>query len=820
MILRLFSYLFGIGAVAMLIVAAVVALYVKNLQDGLPDYEVLSRYEPPVTTRIHASDGSLMAEYARERRLYLPIQAIPDRVKQAFISAEDKNFYRHGGIDYPALAKAGYDAMMDKLSGRGSRSRGASTITQQVAKNFLLTSDRTIERKAKEALLALRIESTYNKDKILELYLNEIFFGLGSYGVAGASLAYFDKTVGQLQLHETAYLAALPKGPNNYHPFRKTEAALERRNWVIGRIVANGYATAEEGEDAKAMPLGTKQRLAGTYVFASQYFAEEVRREIISRYGNDSLYEGGLSIRTTLNPRLQQLARKAVIKGLVSYDRDTGYHGAVKKIELGDDWGAALGELDALTDVPEWKLAVVLSTNEQTAKIGLQPVRLPSRRISTERIEGTISFDEMEWATKISIKDEKTRRAKTIGEIFEPGDVIYVSENEGTYKLEQIPQVSGSMVAMDPHTGRVLAMVGGFSFSESEFNRATQAKRQPGSAFKPFVYAAALDNGYTPSSVVLDGPFKIDQGGSLGIWEPKNYSGKYAGPQTLRRGIENSRNLMTIRLANDMGMPLVSEYAKRFGIYDKGIAGLAASLGSRETTVLRMVSAYSVIANGGKRINASLIDRIQDRYGKTIFKHEERSCENCSASSWLSQPEPELIDNRDQVLDPMTAYQVTSMLEGVVQRGTAKIVRELGVPIAGKTGTTNEEKDAWFVGYSPDLVVGVFVGYDRPKPMGKGNTGGGLAAPIFVDFMKDALSENVAIDFRVPDGIKLYPIAAKSGLLAQAGSPGVIMEAFKPGTKPPTRNSVIGFESDMVRGKLTSTPAASKAINSGKGGLF
>ena len=821
MFLRMFSYLFGIGAVVFVVVVALATKYVANLTKDLPDYEVLSRYEPPVTTRIHSADGNLMAEYARERRLYLPIQAIPDRVKHAFISAEDKTFYKHNGINFLALGKAAYDAGMKKISGRGGRARGASTITQQVAKNFLLTSDRTIDRKIKEAILAQRIEHTYSKDKILELYLNEIFFGLGSYGVAGASLAYFDKTVGKLEVHEMAYLAALPKGPNNYHPFQDTEAAIERRNWVIGRMLANGYITPEVAEKAKAEPLGVKPGRKRDLVASSQYFAEEVRREIIDRYGNDSLYEGGLSIRTTLDPQMQNLARQAVLNGLMKYDRARGFNGPNERIDIANDWGKPLSEIKSLSDVPEWKLAVVLEAGDDSARIGLQPEFMPDRSLSREREESVLQLADMEWAKKLNIKDDKRKKAKTVADILAPGDVVFVSEKEGGgYQLEQAPKISGSLVAMDPHSGRVLAMVGGFSFSQSQFNRATQAKRQPGSAFKPFVYAAALDNGYTPSSVVLDGPIKIDQGGSLGIWEPKNYSGKYAGPQTLRRGIENSRNLMTIRLANDMGMPLVAEYAKRFGIYDYEIKGLASSLGSRETSVLRMVSAYAVIANGGKRINPSLIDRIQDRYGKTIYRHEERTCENCSADRWLNQPEPELTDNRDQVLDPMTAYQVTSMLEGVVQRGTARVVGGLGVPIAGKTGTTNEEKDAWFIGYSPDLVVGVFVGFDRPTPMGKGNTGGGLAAPIFVDFMKDALSHTAAIDFRVPEGIKLYPIAAKTGLLASAGNPGVIMEAFKPGTKPPNRNSIIGFESDMLSGALSSTPEANKAVISGTGGLF
>ena len=824
MFLRLFGYLFGIGTAVLFLVAAGVYLYAADLEKELPDYEVLNRYEPPVTTRIHASDGALMTEYARERRLYLPIQAIPALVQHAFMSAEDKNFRKHGGVDFLALANAGYAYFEAKLSGRNARARGASTITQQVAKNFLLTSDRTADRKIKEAMLAFRIEEAYSKDKIMELYLNEIFLGLGSYGVAGASLAYFDKSVGDLEIHEAAYLAALPKAPNNYHPFRYADRATERRNWVISRMVINGYISVADGEAAKAKPLTIKTRQKGTYVAASGYFSEEVRREIIDRYGENSLYEGGLSIRTTLDPKMQALAKTALSNGLMKFDRKKGYHGAYEKIEIGDDWGADLAKVRELRDVPNWKQAVVLEVSGDQARIGLRPELLASRRISDDRNQATIYLKDAPWAQRVTTKergkDRKSTKAKSMEDVLERGDVIHVSAKDGRFVLEQVPEVSGAIVAMDPHTGRVLAMMGGFSFNDSQFNRATQAKRQPGSSFKPFVYAAALDNGYTPSSVVLDGPFKKNQGGTLGIWEPKNYAGGYAGPSTLRLGIEKSRNLMTVRLANDMGMPLIAEYSRRFGIYDKPIRGLASSLGSRETTVLRMVSAYSVLANGGKRIKPSLIDRIQDRYGKTIYKHEERFCADCQAANWIGQDEPELTDNRDQVLDPMTAYQITSMMEGVVQRGTAKEVAALGVPIAGKTGTTNDEKDAWFVGYSPDLVVGVFVGYDRPEPMGKGNTGGGLAAPIFTDFMQKAMSQTAAIDFRVPEGIKLYPINAKTGLLASAGKAGVIMEAFKPGTKPPSRSSIIGFETDMLKGKLTSTKEATRAVSTGTGGLY
>ncbi|MEM7302196.1 MAG: penicillin-binding protein 1A [Pseudomonadota bacterium] len=830
--IRLIGYFFGLGAVAFLLIAGGVTWYVSGLTKDLPDYEVLSRYEPPVTTRIHAASGDLMREYAHEKRLYLPIQAMPDLLKQAFLSAEDKNFYQHEGIAWASLAKAAFDYGKGKLEGSGVRARGASTITQQVAKNFLLTRDRNVDRKIKEAILSMRIERAYDKDKILELYLNEIFLGLGSYGVAGASLAYFNKSVNELTLPEVAYLAALPKGPNNYHPFRRTSEALERRNWVIDRMVANGYVSNEEADKAKQLDLQVNPRPTGSYLFASEYFAEEVRREIIDRYGQKALYEGGLSIRTTLDPRMQGLARKALMNGLQAYDRKRGFHGPVTNLiedpDWASDWGKSLAKVERLSDIPEWRLAVVLGTGEDGARIGIRPKRNVDGSTSSDRTTAAIAWDDMKWAGRLNFKDEQPRNVKTATEVFNLGDVVYVSEKtdeegnkvEGSYELRQIPKVGGAIVAMDPHTGRVLAMMGGFSFAQSQFNRATQAKRQPGSSFKPFVYAAALDNGYTPSSVVLDAPIRINQGRTLGFWEPKNYGGKYAGPSTLRLGIERSRNLMTVRLANDLGMPLVAEYAKRFGIYDKMLPVLSMSLGSGETTVLRMVSAYSVLANGGKAIKPSLIDRIQDRYGKTIFRHEQRVCEACNADTWLGQDEPELIDSREQVLDPMTAYQITSMMEGVVQRGTAVVVSKLGKPIAGKTGTTNDEKDAWFIGYSPDLVVGVYVGFDNPKPMGRGSTGGGLAAPIFTEFMSKALEANQIIDFRVPQGVKLYPINRKTGLMARAGQPGVIMEAFKPGTRPPDTFSIIGFAEELARDKLTSNPEANRAVVGGSGGLY
>jgi penicillin-binding protein 1A len=810
--IRLIGYFFGIGVMLALLAAGGVALYIGALTEELPDYEVLAKYEPPVTTRVHASDGALMAEFARERRLYLPIQAVPDRVKAAFLSAEDKNFYNHPGVDVSGLARA----VMTNLRNAGSDRRlvGASTITQQVAKNFLLSSDQTYKRKIKEMILSFRIEQAYSKDRILELYLNEIFFGLGSYGIAGAALTYYDKSVNELTIAEAAYLAALPKGPSNYHPFRNTEAAIERRNWVIDQMVDNGYVTPEEGARAKETDLGVTPRRNGTYLFAGEYFTEEVRREIIDRYGEDALYEGGLSVRTTVDPEMQIHARKALQNGLIKYDTLRGYRGPVATIDVSGDWGVPLGEQKALSDVPEWRLAVVLEASESGLSIGLQPGREVSGELSAERETATVSLDNMGWAM---------RKAKTPSDVFKPGDVIFVEKQEGEeggWLLRQVPEVEGAIVAMDPHTGRVKAMAGGFSFADSEFNRATQAKRQPGSSFKPFVYAAALDNGYTPASVVLDAPITITIGNQ--VWEPKNYGGEAAGPSTLRAGIERSRNLMTVRLAQDMGMNLVAEYAERFGVYDEMEPHISNSLGSGETTVMRMVSAYAVFANGGKSIKPSMIDRIQDRYGKTIFKHDDRGCEGCVAERWLDQPEPELIDNSEQVLDPMTAYQITSMMEGVVQRGTATILSDLGHPIAGKTGTTNDEKDAWFVGFTPDLVVGVFMGYDQPKPMGKGSTGGGLAAPIFKEFMAEVLKGKTPVDFRVPENMNLVAINRKTGMGANEGEEGVIMEAFKPGTGPADTYWVIGMDGGegYAAAPEEISPSANRAIMTGGGGLY
>ncbi|MBS7545978.1 penicillin-binding protein 1A [Ancylobacter oerskovii] len=808
LLLRFLGFLFAIGTILFVVGGAVAAYFVWKYSQDLPDYTQLQNYEPPVMTRIHAADGSLLAEYAKERRLYLPIQNIPDLVKEAFISAEDKNFYSHGGIDITGIGRAAYAFAQNYGSGR--RPQGASTITQQVAKNFLLTNEVSLDRKVKEALLALRMERAYSKDKILELYLNEIYLGIGSYGVAAASLLYFDKSVNELNIAEAAYLAALPKGPNNYHPFRRHDAAVERRNWVIDRMAENGYITQEQADKAKATDLAVTVRPTGAHIFSAEYFAEEVRREIFERYGEDKLYGGGLSVRTTLNPKLQQVAKKALLDGLTRYDEQRGYRGAITGIETSGDWGARLADVRAFTDIP-WRLAVVLEAGADSARIGLQPQRDRSGQLPDQREVGLITADGVKWAL---------RGRKGVNAVLKVGDVVYVEPVDGKpdqWRLRQQPRIEGALLAMDPWTGRVLAMAGGFSFDESQFNRATQAQRQPGSSFKPFVYASAIDNGYTPSSIVLDAPFELNQAGQA-TWRPENYSGKFYGPQTLRFGLEQSRNVMTVRLANDLGMPVIADYAKRFGIYDNLLPVLSMSLGAGETTVMRMAGGYSMFANGGRRIKPTLIDRVQDRYGKTIYKHDERECRGCDATQWQDQPEPTLVDRREQVLDPMTAYQMVSMMEGVVQRGTGTALKVLGKPVAGKSGTTNEEKDAWFVGFTPDMVVAVYLGFDTPKPMGKGSTGGLISAPVVRDFMQVALADRPAVPFRVPPGMKLIRINPKSGLRAGPGEKS-ILEAFKPGTAPPDTYSVVGASAGSY--PTTVSPDADRAVgNSGTGGLY
>src|SRR5580692_1587695 len=820
-LLRFLGFLFAAGTIVFIVGVAGVAGLLWHYSKDLPDYSQLQDYEPPVMTRVHAGDGSLLAEYANQRRLYLPIQAIPKLVTNAFIAAEDKNFYQHPGIDIYGIARAGL--LYVENYGSSRRPQGASTITQQVAKNFLLTNEVSFERKIKEALLALRIERTYSKDKILELYLNQIYLGLGAYGVAAASLLYFDKSVHELTIAEAAYLAALPKGPNNYNPFRHRDEAIARRNYVIDRMTEDGYITADAGEKAKKQPLDITVRPTGAHVFAAEYFTEEVRRYIFDNYGEKKLYEGGLSVRTTLDPKMQVLARKTMTDGLVNFDEQQGWRGPVTKIEIEGDWGVKLAEVKSLSDIDPWRLAVVLDVNDQGARIGLQPARDPGGAVGKDRQVGIIPLDGVKWAKPANSPPKQTAR---VTQILSPGDVVYVDPlpEQGQFRLRQLPEISGAMVVMDPRTGRVLAMVGGFSYDQSQFNRATQALRQPGSSFKPLVYAAAIDNGYTPSSVVLDAPIEVDTGAGGAVWKPENYGGKFYGPSTLRFGLEQSRNVMTVRLAQDIGMPMVAEYAKRFGVYDDLPPYLSYALGAGETTVMRMVTAYSMFDNGGRRVIPTMIDRIQDRYGHTIYRHDQRECQGCDAKAGDSKAwntEPTLVDKREQVIDPMTAYQITSLMEGVVQRGTATVLRDVGKPIAGKTGTTNDSRDVWFVGFSPDIVCGVYLGYDKPHNIGRLATGGHLAAPVVRDFLKIALADKPPIPFTVPPGIKLIRVDAKTGIRAGPGDPKTILEAFKPGTAPPDSYSVIG--ADTANGAPVppgTVPDAGNVVRTGTGGLY
>ncbi len=820
-VVNLLGFLFASGVVLFLAGSAIAGFFLWRASKDLPSYDSLAKYEPPVMTRIHAHDGSLIAEYARERRIFVPINTVPKFVIQAFLSAEDKRFYEHGGLDFTGIGRAAVKFIEIKLKGSGNP-QGASTITQQVAKNFLLSSERTFDRKLREAILAIRIERAYPKDKILELYLNEIYFGIGSYGVAAAALNYFGKELDQLSIEDAAFLAALPKAPNNYHPTRDERTrkrAIERRNWILDQMAENGFIKPEEAAASKKKSIDVRFRSFGTQIQAADYFAEEVRRTIITEFGEDRLYGGGLSVRTTLDPTLQKYARRALIDGLVAFDRQQGWRGVLQKIDVTGDWGKTLADMDIANDVAPWKLAVVTQIDSRKITVGFRPAKMPDGRIPDERQGVEIFYEEIKWANK------KPSRTPGPADVLGIGDVIWVSPKDpnnpdkpgAVWSLMQVPEVGGGLVVMDPHTGRVLATVGGFSFAMSQFDRAAQARRQPGSSFKPFVYAAAMDNGYKPTSIVLDAPIEIDQGPGKEAWRPENYNkSKSLGPATLRTGIEKSRNQMTARLAQDMGAPLIVEYSRRLGIYDDAPPFLSMSLGTVETTLLKMTGAYAMLANGGKKIRPTLIDRIQDRWGKSVWRHDRRACKACMSEQWRGQAEPEIDDDRQQIMDPHTAYQMTSMMEGVVQRGTATVIKQIipDVPIAGKTGTTNESKDVWFIGYTPDLVVGVYVGYDTPKPMGQTATGGQIAAPIFASFMKMALASKKAVPFRQPPGIKLVRVNSKTGLRSQSGEDS-ILEVFKPNEDPDDAYSVIGFTDD--RGAFASQAEEERAVVNNRG---
>jgi len=827
-LVRFAGFLFTVGTVVFLVGVTAVAGLIWHYSKDLPEYSQLQDYEPPVMTRVHAADGALLGEYSKERRLYLPIQAVPKLVINAFLAAEDKNFYEHGGIDFTGMARAA--VLLAQNFGSNRRPQGASTITQQVAKNFLLTNEVSFTRKIKEALLAMRLERAYSKDKILELYLNEIYLGLGAYGIAAASLVYFDKSVNDLTVAEAAYLAALPKAPSSLHPVKNRDRAIERRNYVIDRLLENGWIKQADADKARKDALAVTNRTNAAHIFAGEYFAEEVRRDVFERYGEKKLYEGGLSVRTTLDPKLQVMARKTMAAGLVNFDEAQGWRGATSKLDISGDWGVKLADVKSLSDISPWRLAVVLETSDQSARIGFQPGRELGGAVSKERQTGNITLDGVRWA-KAASGPTRGKTPTSVSQVLSPGDIIYAdpliakdgSLVEGQFRLRQLPEVSGAMVVMDPWTGRVLAMVGGFSFDQSQFNRATQAYRQPGSTIKPIVYSSALDNGYTPSTVLVDAPIEIDQGQGAEVWRPDNFSvGRYRGPTTLREALKWSLNTVTVRLAQDIGMPLIGEYAKRFGVYDELPNYLSYALGTGETTVMRMVTAYSMFANGGRRVKATLIDRIQDRYGHTIFRHDARECRGCEApDGWKNQPEPQLVDHREQVLDVTTAYQITSMMEGVVQGGTATVMREVGKPIAGKTGTTTDAKDLWFVGFSPDLVVGLYLGYDKPRSLGRSAQGGHTAGPIARDFMKFALADKPAIPFRVPAGIKLIRVDPKTGMRAGPGDSGrTILEAFKPGTAPPDNYSAIGVADAEGRIPQGTAPDAGDIMRPGTGGLY
>lgn len=818
--MRIFGNIIGVGVSLGAIGLFIMALILWRLNASLPDYNHLADYTPPIMSRIHAGNGSLIAEYAQERRLFVPINVIPEHLINAFLAAEDKNFYDHFGLDIRGIARAAVQNVFNLVTGK--RLEGASTITQQVAKNFLLTSDVTLQRKLKEAMLALRLERTFTKRELLELYLNEIYLGLGRYGVAAASLNYFDKPLDELTLAEAAYLAALPKAPNNYHPFRQRERAIGRRNWVIDRMRANGFISDEEAIEAAGQELVVATRPGGLQRYAAEYYAEEVRRQIYDLYGEQALYGGGLSIRTTLNSAFQKIGLQALRQGLIEHDRRQGYRGPVARLKILETWWEQITEFPIFSDLASWRMAVVLSVNEKVSTIGLRPEMTRARRFDDKVELGRITLPGVIWARAAPSPENgyknKGPKIRHVSDALAVGDVIWVNPTQarGQFELQQLPEVNGALVALDPHNGRVLAMVGGYSFSASEFNRATQANRQPGSAFKPFVYAAALDSGFTPASLVLDAPFVMAQGKDQNLWKPENYGRKFYGLSTLRLGMEKSRNLMTVRMAQEIGMRKVTDYAKRFGIAESMPRGLAMALGAKETTLMRLTTAYAMLVNGGKRIEPVLIDRIQDRYGKTLYRHDQRPCIGCAVAQWSGQRPPDLPDQREEVISAQTAYQVVSMLEGVVKRGTGHRINALGKPLAGKTGTTNDSRDAWFVGFSTDLAVGVYVGYDDNRSLGDGASGSRVASPIFKNFMQQALVNMATPPFRIPPAVSLIRVNAKTGKLAEPGDKTIILEAFKVGTEPSRDGKQVGGRDDPA----ARTYIHEDAVGTGTGGIY
>ena len=727
-----------------------------------------------------------MDEFAQERRLFTPADEIPDIVKQAFISAEDKNFYEHAGYDPAGIAKAIIDAA------RGQDLRGASTITQQVMKNFLLDGSRKLDRKVKEIILATRIESSMSKDKILELYLNEIFLGQNSYGVTAAAETYFGKPLEEVTLEEAAYLAALPKAPSNYHPVRQKNRALARRNFVLREMAENGYVTEAASLIAKEQELKTVQGGHLASVRSARpprnYVTDEIRRELSASFGEEQFFTGGLAVRATMDPELQSEAELALRDGLEKYDRaNSPWRGPVTTIDtalLADGaWRDELAKQELPRDIAGWHLAAVVKVGAKSARIEVEGFAPDDKQVLS-------LANENKWAKNRELEDGKSLRIRKAADMWAVGDIVMVKparDKNGAiqrWTLRQIPKVQGGFMAMDTDTGRVIAMQGGFSYQHSVFNRATQAQRQPGSSFKPFVYAAALDSGYSPASIIVDAPIEINT--PQGLWRPKNASNKFYGPAPLRVGIEQSRNLMTIRLAQDVGMGVVGGYAERFGVYDRMQRVLSASLGAQETTLFKMVSSYAMFANGGERVAPTMVDRVQDRFGRTIFKHDQRDCIDCNAAQITEGRSPRVENNRERVMDPVTAYRLTSMMRGVVERGTAKRVAMKGVQIAGKTGTTNEAKDVWFVGFTRNIVAGCYIGHDTPKPLGRSASGGGMCGPVFKQFMAKAIKKYGAGKFSQPENTYFAKFDRFSGAQLPDGATGdhVVAELFRLGEDP------------------------------------
>jgi penicillin-binding protein 1A len=827
-ILSFFGAIFTLVTMGAMMVALGVGAVFWMYGRDLPSHESLAQYTPPTISRIYSVEGQIIDEFAQERRLFTPAREIPDLVKQAFISAEDKNFYQHQGYDLRGIAAAAFDA----VASRGRDVRGASTITQQVMKNFLLSGDRQVERKIKEIILASRIEDTLSKEKILELYMNEIFLGQNSYGVTAAAQTYFNKPLTQLAPHEAATLASMPKAPSQYHPVRQKDRLLARRNFVLKEMYENGYIDKETYDVEVAMPLRSVQN--GDYepfraaLPPRTYFTDEIRRQLSSDFGEGEFFSGGFSVRATLDPELQLEAEDALQRALELYDRGQGvWRGTGKTIpadQLTDEatWREALAEVNIARDIlleNPWYPAVVLEVGTNDARIGIEGV-------ADDEDGHWIPARDVEWARKRNEDGSLGRRGRVAGDLVEVGDVVHVrrmtSDDDGSFirwTLRQVPQVQGAFMAMDVNTGRVIAMQGGFSYQHSVFNRATQAQRQPGSSFKPFVFAAALDSGYSPATIVVDAPIEINT--PQGVWRPQNASNRFYGPTPLRTGIEQSRNLMTIRLAQEVGMDVVADYAERFGVYDNMGRVLANSLGADETTLYKMVAAYAMFANGGERVEPTMVDRVQDRFGNTVYRHDRRVCEDCDLASLQPGRGPTVRSNRERVMDAVTAYQLTSMMTGVVDRGTARSTVNLPVPTAGKTGTTNDAKDVWFVGFTSNIVAGCYIGFDQPRSLGRGASGGGMCGPVFNAFMQKAVAKYGGSDFTPPDTCQFINIDRNTGarLSDEAVGDNVVAECFREGEEP-----IFGiqFDGGFAMGSnfelYTPGDVASKQVTTSSGG--